>query len=135
VVSARRLADTNLIARYIVRDHAEHTAAAEKLFEASDRGDVIIVVLPSVFTESVFVMQSYYRRSREQIALTLKVLLTSPGIEFEPLAIHLDALDRYRTTNEHIVDCVIAATAAAEKIPVATFDRGFQKFPDVKVQL
>jgi predicted nucleic acid-binding protein len=67
--------------------------------------------------------------------MALGALLVSRGIEIESLAVHLDALERYRTTNEHIVDCVIAATAAAEKIPVATFDRGFRKFADVRVAL
>lgn len=134
-MTQRRLADTNLIARYIVRDHAAHTAAAERLFEASDRGDLVLVVLPSVFTECVYVLESYYQRSREQIAMALEALITSPGIEMEPRATHLDALARYRTSNFHIVDCVIAATAAAEQIAVATFDQGFRKFPDVEVEL
>ena len=49
-------------------------------------------------------------------------------------AIHLDALDRYRSSKLHFVDCLIAAAAAAAKIPVAIFDHGFRKFPDVRVE-
>ena len=35
---------------------------------------------------------------------------------------HRDALDRYRLTKAHFVDCLLAAHAAADKVPVATFD-------------
>jgi predicted nucleic acid-binding protein len=45
-VSKRRLVDTNLIVRYLVQDHEKHAKAAGKLFDACDRGDVVIVVLP-----------------------------------------------------------------------------------------
>ncbi len=63
----------------------------------------------------------------------LGTLISSPGVEIIEAAIHLDALDRYRKTKVHFVDCVIAATASAESIPVATFDQDFRKFADVRV--
>ena len=37
-------------------------------------------------------------------------------------------------TKVHFVDCVIAVTASAEDIPVATSDQGFRKFTDVRVE-
>ncbi len=46
-MSKRRLVDTNLIVRYLVQDHEKHAKAAERLFDACDRGDLVIVVLPS----------------------------------------------------------------------------------------
>jgi len=50
-VSKQRLVDTNLIVRYLVQDHDKHARAAGKLFDACDRGDVVIVVLPVVLAE------------------------------------------------------------------------------------
>lgn len=44
------------------------------------------------------------------------------------------ALERYRKTEVHFVDCLLAATAAAEDAPVATFDQDFRKFADVRVE-
>ena len=49
-------------------------------------------------------------------------------------AVHLDALDRYRKTKVHFVDCLMAATASRENIPVATFDQDFRKFADVRAE-
>ena len=47
-MSKRRLIDTNLIVRYLVQDHEKHAAAAGKLFDACDRGELVVVLLPVV---------------------------------------------------------------------------------------
>jgi len=133
-VSKRRLVDTNLIVRYLVQDHERHAKAAGKLFDACDRGDVVIVVLSVVLAESVFVLDSFYEHTRRDIASALGRLISSPGVEISGTAIHLDALDRYRRTKMHFVDSLIAATAAAEDTPVASFDQDFRKFTDVRVE-
>jgi predicted nucleic-acid-binding protein len=133
-VSKRRLVDTNLIVRYLVQDHEKHAKAAGRLFDACDRGAVVIVVLPAVLAECVFVLESFYEHPRGDIASALGTLISSPGVEISEAAIHLDALDRYRTTKVHFVDCLIAATAKADETPVATFDQDFRKFADVRVE-
>ena len=132
-MSKRRLVDTNLIVRYLVQDHEKHAKAAGKLFDACDRGDVVIVVLPAVLAECVFVLESFYEHPRGDIASALGRLISSPGVEIDA-AIHLDALDRFRKTKVHFVDCLIAATAATEDMPVASFDQDFRKFTDVRVE-
>jgi len=134
-VSKRRLVDTNLIVRYLVQDHEKHAKAAEKLFDACDRGDVAVVVLPAVLAECVFVLESFYEHSRADIASALGRLISSPGVEIDSPTIQLDALDRYRKTKVHFVDCLIAATAANENMPVASFDQDFRKFNDVRVEI
>lgn len=133
-MSKRRLIDTNLIVRYLVQDHEKHAKAAEKLFAACDRGELVIVLLPAVLGECVFVLDSFYGRPRADIASALGTLISSPGVEINDPSVHLDALKRYRQTKVHFVDCLIAATAAAENIPVATFDQDFRKFADVRVE-
>ena len=133
-MSKRRLVDTNLIVRYLVQDHEKHAQAAGKLFDACDRGDVVIVVLPTVLAECVFVLESFYEHPRGDIASALGRLISSPGVEIGGATIHLDALDRYRKTKVHFVDCLVAATAVAENMPVASFDQDFRKFIDVRVE-
>lgn len=134
-MNKRRLVDTNLIIRYLVQDHEKQASAAEKLFAACDRGDLVIVILPAVLAECVFVLDSFYERARADIASALSTLISSPGVEINDAVIHLDALDRYGSSRLHFVDCLIAAAASAAKIPVATFDHGFRKFSDVRVEI
>ena len=44
-------------------------------------------------------------------------MISSPGVQISQTAVHLDALDRYRKTKVHFVDCLIAAAARAEDTP------------------
>lgn len=133
-MSKRRLVDTNLIVRYLVQDNEKHARAAGRLFDACDRGDAVIVLLPAVLAECVFVLESFYGHPRGDIASALSRLISCPGVEIGGATIHLDALDRYRKTKVHFVDCLIAATAAAENMSVASFDQDFRKFIDVHVE-
>ena len=134
-MSERRLVDTNLIVRYLVQDHEKHAKAAGRVFDACDRGEVVIVVLPAVLAECVFVLESFYKHPRGDIASALGRLISSPGVEISGATIHLEALDRYRKTKVHFVDCIVAATAAAENMPVASFDQDFRKFTDVHIEI
>lgn len=133
-MSKQRLVDTNLIVRYLTQDHERHARAAGKLFDACDRGDVVIVILPVVLAECVFVLESFYRHPRGDIASALGRLISSPGVEMGEVTVYLDALKRYKGAKAQFVDCVIAATAAAKDVPVATFDHDFRKFADVRVE-
>ena len=134
-MSKRRIVDTNLVIRYLVQDHEKHARVAGRLFDACDRGDLVIVLVSAVLAECVFVLESFYEHARGDIASALGTLISSPGVEINDEAIHLDALDRYGKTKAHFVDCLIAAIASREKIPVATFDQDFRKFADVRVEL
>ena len=133
-MSKRRLVDTNVIVRYLVQDHEKHSRAASKLFDACDRGDLILVVLPVVLAECVCVLESFYGHRRGDIASALGRLISSPGIEITQVTLYLDALNRYKGTKAHFVDCLVAATAVAEHMPVSTLDQDFRKFVDVQVE-
>ena len=134
-MSKRKLIDTNLIVRHLVQDNEKQASIAGKLFDACDRGQVAIVMLPAVLAECVFVLESFYEHERTDITSVLSRLISSPGVEIVNAAIHLDALDRYARTKVHFVDCLIAATATAEDIPVASFDQDFRKFSGVRVEI
>ena len=103
-----------------MQDHEKHAEAAGR---------------PAVLAECVFVLESFYQHPRRDIASALGRLISSPCIEIDGAAIHLDALDRYRITKIHFVDCLVAATAAAENMPVASCDPDFRKFTDVRVEI
>jgi predicted nucleic-acid-binding protein len=134
-MSRRRLIDTNLIIRHLVQDHERHAEIAGELFDSCDRGELRLAVVPEVLAECVFVLESFYKHSRGDIAIVLSRLIGSPGIEIDNLDEHLDALGRYASSKLHFVDCVLAAAAARRSISVATFDAGFKKFSDVVVDL
>ena len=100
-----------------------------------DKGEVVVVILPVVLAECVFVLDSFYEKPRSDIAAILAKLISSPGVEISDIQVHLDALSRYGRTKIHFVDCLVAATAVSSGLAVATFDRDFRKFTDITVDL
>ena len=134
-MSDRRIVDTNLVIRHLAKDHPEHERIANDLFVAAGRGELVLILLPAVVAECVFVLESFYKQSRDRIADSLSKLLSSNGVEAVDIALHQDALDRYKKTRLHFVDCVIAAAAAIDGIPIATFDRGFLQLADIRIKL
>lgn len=134
-MSERRLVDTNVVVRFLVRDRSPEVAAAVRIFDRCGAGDLTLILLPTVLAECVYVLESFYEASRAKIQEGLTALLSSPAMEIEGRATLIDSLRRYAESNMHFVDCLLAATAAATDVPVATFDRGFKKFADVTVDV
>ena len=134
-MSDRRIVDTNLVIRHLAKDHPEHEKIANELFLIAERGELVLILLPAVVAECVFVLESFYKQPRDRISDSLSKLLSSKGVEAVDVALHQDALVRYKKTSLHFVDCVVAAAAAIDGIPIATFDRGFSQLADVRVKL
>jgi predicted nucleic-acid-binding protein len=132
-MTRRRLVDTNLIVRHLTQDHPEHSRAADELFRACDDGRLKLIILPVVLAECVFVLESFYQHGREQISAALRTLISSGGVELIDNAVYRDALDRYGKSNAHFIDCVIASYALVQNLAISTFDEGFQKFGDVRI--
>ncbi len=131
----KRLVDTNLIVRYLVRDDPKQVALADRLFERCERGDLTMVILPVVLAECVFVLESFYEQARPDIARVLTAMITAPHVEIAAMEICVDALARYAPGRMHFVDCMIAAQAAAFELAVATFDRDFARVADVRIEI
>lgn len=129
----RRILDTNVVVRFLVRDNPRQAQIAATLFGACDRGELQLSLLSPVLAECVFVLESFYRHSRADIAKVLLDLIASPGIE--TASENRDALERYAHSKAHFVDCLVAARAVACGCPVASFDADFRAFSDVVVRL
>lgn len=133
-MTGRRLVDTNVIVRHLTQDHQEHSRAANELFRASDDGTLKLVILPVVLAECVFVLESFYKHERDKISAAMVLLISSGGIELADMSVYRDALNRYGKSNAHFIDCVIASYALAHNMPVSTFDGGFGKFSNVRIE-
>jgi predicted nucleic acid-binding protein len=48
--------------------------------------------------------------------------------------VYRGALNRYGKSNAHFIDCVIASYALAHNFAITTFDEGFEKFGDIRVE-
>jgi predicted nucleic-acid-binding protein len=82
----------------------------------------------ATLAEIAWVLRSFYKVERIQIARRLRSVLLHPGVISEPVL--LAAVDFYEQHNVDFLDCVLAAETATQKdICLITFDRDYRKFP------
>ena len=107
--------DTSLVVRYIVRDHAEQAnAARQALF-----GGVFVPI--TVLQETAWVLASYYRQPRSEIAENLLDILDMPNVVVARESAVRWALTQFSTKGD-IAD-LLHIVAAAECDSILTFDR------------
>ncbi len=83
---AMRLMDTNLLIRFFTRDDPEKAERVRQLLERVEQNQEKVALSPIVVFETVFTLQRFYRRSRQDIRDALLPLLELPGIILPDIA-------------------------------------------------
>lgn len=126
------IADANLIIRFLTDDHEIHSPLARKLFAEVENGRCELIITEICVAEVVWVLTSYYKKSRESVSIALESLFVQPGIKVSNSKVILDALKRFRKYRVDFVDCYFSAVAADSGRNVASFDKDLDKFEDIK---
>lgn len=117
--------DTNVLIRVLIADDPKQTASAEQLLRrAIEAGEPCFISDP-VLCETEWVLGSYYRVPRAEIAAALESLLARENLfAFENTDAFRKALDAYRRGKAEFSDYLIGAKAAAQGARTTfTFDR------------
>jgi len=128
----RYILDTNLLIRFLRNDHPAMSSAAAELFLQSASGKVELYLDPTIVAETAFVLISFYKQSQPEVADAIRDLITGCRLKVPSEEITLDALERFKAQPVDFPDAVVAAIAAHQGVPVASFDRDFDRFKDVK---
>ena len=121
----RLILDTNVVVRFLLGEPPEQAKAAANLFEESDRREIELVLEPLVVAESIFVLTSFYKKSRVEVAGAMALVMGSAGVDCLRLKETERALHHFRISSAHWVDCFLAAISEISGLPVASFDRDF----------
>src|SRR5438045_2489880 len=127
----RILLDTNVLVRFFTGQPPGQAKRAQALVRRADEGDVTLVIPTVILAETFYTLESFYQMPRREVAEKLALFVQCGGIESPDFEIVLDALKRCGGRNVHLSDALLAAQAAQSRIPVASFDRDFEKFSDV----
>jgi predicted nucleic-acid-binding protein len=110
------LIDTNVILRYLMADHEKFSPKAKafmvKVSQEKTKAEIPAVVI----VECVYVMEKFYRIPRREIADKLSRIFNLSEI--------LEALIYFEASKADIVDCLLAAASAHDRI-VVSFDKDF----------
>ena len=128
----RAYVDTNILLRFITGSPAEQTSQAAQLFERADGGALTLVLDEIVVAESVWVLSSFYKFSKDAIRDVLQSLIAHPGIEMRDEHGVLLALTLYADLNVDFEDALISVHMGRDGIQgIYTFDRHFSRLPGV----
>jgi predicted nucleic-acid-binding protein len=120
--------DTNVLVRLIARDDAAQVRTAE---EFATKGAWVSHL---VLAETIWVLDSVYDLSHEQISTALEMLLNHQVLTLQDADVVSAALTHFRRYSRvDFSDCLALEIARkAGHTPLATFDRDFAKLPDVQ---
>ena len=117
-----KIADTNIVLRYILKDHPELSPRAAELIEQND------IFLPTeIVCEVAYVLQKVYQMPKPEIRTILQRLFDNGLITVEKPFLFRKALDVYAIKNLDIVDAFLCAYRVLEEREVVTFDEKLQK--------
>lgn len=115
--------DTNVLLRFIVRDHPDEFAAARSFMRSLTRerpGFISHVTL----VELAWVMRRTYKRTRRDVLAALGVLVRNPALEFEDGEAVLQAIDMATNEGADFPDALIACSMRLFDVAeTVTFDR------------
>jgi len=115
--------DTNVVIRYLIHDDPLQTSAAVKLVSTlttEEPGFLSLIVV----VETVWVLESSYGFSKQQIEEVLETLLRSKELRIERADLVGQALRTFQASRADFADCLIERCAhAAGCRLIYTFDR------------
>ncbi len=120
------LLDTNVLIRFIVGDTIKHQQQAERWFREAESGKITIIIEPAVIAEATFVLQSFYKYSRDVIADAMEVFLSQRWLEVREREALLGLWHHFRE-GMHFVDSYCLAWAHHAGAAVLSFDKKLLK--------
>lgn len=116
--------DTNVIVRFLVRDDAQQAEIVYRLLKRVEEKNETLFVPLLVVLEIIWVLESVYDISREEICASLRELLLMPILTFEAESAVQSALATAQISKIDLSDLLIAHSAKFSRCDaVLTFDK------------
>lgn len=119
--------DANVVLRFLEGRPESQAAAAMRLFQRAEAGQVAVEIHPAVMAEVVYVLCSPRSLGLERalVSARLREFLSLPGVYVPDLDITLGALQLFEAGTLDWVDCLLLARCA--DATVYSFDERMQK--------
>jgi len=115
--------DTNVFLRFFVRDVEPFYQKAMELFEKAERGEARIETSDLVIAEIVWVLESFYAFSKDEIRDVIEVILETKNIKVANNERVKQAVNLYSSGKMDFIDAYnISYVKAKGHKKVATFD-------------
>ncbi|MBF0377453.1 MAG: type II toxin-antitoxin system VapC family toxin [Desulfamplus sp.] len=127
--------DTNILVRLLIEDDLEQTKSVQETMLLAEKHKMKIIILSEVLIETVWVLESAYNCSRDEISMYLENILSVNIFIFPDFFVILNAVEQYKLKGD-FADLIIIGQSKSNKAErLITFDKKLQKrFPDYAVE-
>jgi predicted nucleic-acid-binding protein len=123
------LLDTNVIVRFLISEENDKYKGLYEFFGSLERGEMRVELKLIVLFQVIFVLKSYYKVPKEEIANKMIDLLGYKGIIIKELRMVRLTLEIWRDNNLDIVDCYLIAYLEGDAQNILySYDHDFDKF-------
>ena len=99
--------DTNILIYYFTGKPERKYKKCLKLIKKAEKGDIMLEIVPVVFWEVTWVLEKYFKNSRQKIADILKMFLRLEGIECKDKEILIASLNLWAKEGIDFADAYI----------------------------
>lgn len=118
--------DTNILVRHLTGDPPDMAGRATRFLAAAGEQELRLVDL--VLAEVVYVLESFYKAPRAQVAESARAIVAFPAIQVDDPALLLRTIEIYETHRIDFADAYLIAAAERSGVAaVASFDKGIDR--------
>jgi len=122
--------DTNVLVRFLVRDDEKQAQLVYARFKQAESAREVLFVPLLVVLETIWVLESAYDKSRDEILDSFDELKNMPILEFEKVQVIHSLLSDGRKNNVDLSDLLLALSAQSCGCTGGiTFNKKASKFP------
>jgi len=121
--------DTNIFVRHLTGDPPGQAAAASRYLAGGDE----LLLTDLILAEVAYVLESYYKAPRAQVALGLRAILGFPSIRTTDPELLQRAVEIYDVNGLDFAEAYLIASAERSGVGVvASFDRSIDRVQTVR---
>lgn len=120
------IVDTNVLIRFFVGDNKPQQKRASDWFSQAQKGRRKLLIKPLVVAETCFVLESFYKKKRSEIADVFSVFLAQSWLGVDERKILLFLWDQYKK-GFHFVDSYLLSWAKNNNSSIISFDKEIVK--------
>jgi predicted nucleic-acid-binding protein len=125
------LIDTNVLVRHLTGDPPEMAKRATRFLSTSGPGDLVLVDL--VVAEVVYVLESFYKSPREQVADAVRSIIGFGAITVVDQETLLRTIEIYEVERLDFAEAYLVAVAeSADIAQVVSFDQSIDRMGTVR---
>lgn len=122
--------DTNILIRFLRADHPQLSLKAKEIFFSAQKGKVRIYLDEVVVAEAVWLLSSFYKIKKEEIASQLQALVSQEWVVNPRKKIVLESLSLYASGSLAYIDCWVYGVSKEIRGELKTFDKKLKKMSD-----